>query len=161
MLCLAVGLFALWAQAGNAQAPTTTTVTFFEGANGTFNIVDNAPKSPARNPESKKFRFSIGDEIAFANPVLNQKGGTRIGTLYGNGTIVKGKTFGSASVSIRVVVAMNNGDQIVAEGVFAFAQNDIRVAVIGGTGTYAGARGSVVSHNFNDGSAQDTLTLIP
>ena len=161
MLCLAVGLFALWAQAGNAQAPTTTTVTFFEGANGTFNLIDNAPKSPVKNPDSKKFRLSVGDEFLFSNPVFNQKGGTRIGTLFGKATFVKGKTFPSASAMIHVVVAFSNGDQLVADGYFALSQNDIRVAVTGGTGTYAGARGSVVSHNNPDGSSQDTVTLIP
>src|SRR5262245_4919104 len=118
VLCLAVGLFALWAQAGSAQAPTTTTVSFSGGENGTFNVVDNAPKSPAKNPDSKKFRLSVGDEFLFANPVFNQKGGTRIGTLYGHATIVKGKTFPSASALIHVVIAFNNGDQLAADGYF-------------------------------------------
>ena len=162
MLFMAVGLFALWAQAGSAQAPTTTTLSLYEPANGgTFKIVDNAPKSPSANPGSRKFRLSVGDGIIFSNPVLNQKGGTRVATLYVDGTIVKGGRFSSASVLSRVVLVFTNGDQLTAQGVFSFSGADVRIAVVGGTGQYQGARGFVVSHNNADDSSQDTITLLP
>jgi hypothetical protein len=99
--------------------------------------------------------------LLFSNRVFDHKGGTRVATLYGNGTVIKGKTFASASVMIEVVVVFTNGDQINAHGVFAFAQNDVRIAIIGGTGVYQGAHGFVVSHNNADDSSQDTLTLLP
>jgi Dirigent-like protein len=162
VLFVAVGVFALWAQAGSAQAPAPTTLSLYESATGsTFKIIDNAPKSPVTNPGSKKYRFSVGDGFLFSNRVLDHKGGTRIATLYGEGTVVKGKTFASASVMLHVVVVFTNGDQINAHGVFAFAQNDVRLAIVGGTGAYAGARGFVVSHSNPDDSSQDTLTLLP
>jgi hypothetical protein len=162
MLFVAVGVFALWAQAGSAQAPGPTTLSLYESATGsTANIVDNAPRSPAKNPESKKYRFSVGDEVLFSNRVFDHKGGTRVATIYGDSRIIKGKTFASASLMLQVVVVFTNGDQINAQGVFAFASSDVRVAIIGGTGAYQGARGSVVSHNNADGSSQDTLTLLP
>jgi hypothetical protein len=161
MLFVAVGVFALWAQAGSAQAPAATTLSLYEGANGTFSLVDNAPKSPSKNPGSKKFRFSVGDQVLFANPAFDHKGGTRVGTVYGFGPIIKGKTFASASTMIDVVVVFTNGDQINAHGVFSFSQSDVRVAITGGTGAYAGARGFVVSHNNPDGSSQDTATILP
>ncbi len=126
MLFLAVGLFALWAQAGSAQAPATTTLTFFEPeAGGTFKVVDNAPKSPARNPESRKYRFSIGDELIFSQQLLNQKGGTRQGTIYGDFKVVKGKTFNDIVVIGSVVYVLNNGDQINAHGVFKLSASDV------------------------------------
>jgi hypothetical protein len=157
-----VGLFALWAQAGSAQAPTTTTLTFFEPeAGGTFKIVDNAPKSPSKNPESRKYRFSLGDELIFTQKLLNQKGGTRQGTIYGDFKVVKGKTFNDIVVIGSVVYVLNNGDQINAHGVFKLSASDVSGAVVGGTGAYAGARGTVASHNNADGSSQDTLTLLP
>jgi hypothetical protein len=162
MLLIAAAVFALWAQAGSAQAPTTTTLSLYEATAGsTFSLVDNAPRSPVRNPESRRFRFSVGDEILLSNPVFDRKGGTRLGTLYGNGRIIRGRTFASASVMIDVVIVFANGDQLNAHGVFAFSQDDVRVAIIGGTGAYAGARGSVVSHSNDDGSSQDTITLLP
>jgi hypothetical protein len=159
---VAATVFALWAQAGSAQAPGVTTLSFYEPATGgTFKLVDNAPRSPVKNPESRKFRFSVGDEIFFSNPVLDHKGGTRVATLYGNGTIVKGKTFRSAAAMIRVVLVFTNGDQLNAQGVFSFTSDDVRIAVIGGTGAYQGARGAVLSHNNPDDSSQDTVTLLP
>ncbi|HEX7300583.1 MAG TPA: hypothetical protein VF257_16415 [Solirubrobacteraceae bacterium] len=161
MLFLAVGLFALWAQAGSAQAPGPITLSFYEPANGgTFNVVDNAPRSPVKNPESRRYRFSIGDEVLFSQSVFDRKGGTKQGTIYGEATVVKGRTFRSVLFLGRVVYVLNNGDQITAHGVFAFAA-DARVPVTGGTGAYEGRRGTVVSHNNADGSSQDTLTLLP
>ena len=162
MLFLAVALFALWAQAGSAQAPAPTTLSLYESATGsTFKIVDNAPRSPVSNPGSKKFRFSVGDGFLFSNRVLDHKGGTRIATLYGEGTVVKGKTFASVSTLSRVTLVFTNGDQIAAQGVFGFSGTDVRIAIVGGTGVYAGAHGFVVSHNNADDSSQDTLTLLP
>jgi Dirigent-like protein len=162
MLFVAVGVFALWAQAGSAQAPGPTTLSLYEPANGgTFKILDNAPRSPAKNPASKKYRFSVGDQLIFSNPVLDHKGGTRVATLYVEATVVKGKTFASVVTSSRVVLVFTNGDQLAAQGVFSFSGADVRIAIVGGTGTYQGARGSVVSHNNADDSSQDTITLLP
>jgi hypothetical protein len=161
MLFVAVGVFALWAQAGSAQAPGPTTVSFFEPANGgTFKIVDNAPRSPVKNPESRKYRFSVGDELLFTQALFNQKGGTRVGTLYGDFKVVSGKTFASLVVHGDVVYVLNNGDEIVAHGVASLTK-DARVPVVGGTGAYNGARGTLLSHNNPDDSTQDTLTLLP
>jgi hypothetical protein len=162
MLFVASAGFALWAQAGSAQAPAATTLSFYEsGTGGTFNIVDQAPRSPAKNPQSKKYRFSVGDEVLFSERVFDHKGGTRLGTLYGVGKVVKGTTFFNVLVMAQVVYAFNNGDQLVAHGVFSFAK-DARVPITGGTGAYQGARGSVVSVNSTtDDSSQDTVTLLP
>lgn len=161
MLFVAVGVFALWAQAGSAQAPGPTTLSFFEPANGgTFKIVDNAPRSPVKNPESRKYRFSVGDELLFSQAFFDHKGGTRLGTLYGDFKIVSGKTFATLLVQGDVTYVLNNGDQIVAHGVASLSK-DARVAIVGGTGAYQAARGSVTSHNNPDDSSQDTLTLLP
>jgi hypothetical protein len=161
VLFVAVGLLALWAQAGSAQAPGPTTLSFYEAATGgTFKIVDNAPRSPVKNPGSKKYRFSVGDQVLFTEPILDRQGGTKVATLYGDAVVVKGKTFASGVVLGRVVYVFANGDQITAHGVFSFA-TDARVAITGGTGAYQGARGFVVSHNNADGSSLDTLTLLP
>jgi hypothetical protein len=162
MLFVAVGVFALWVQAGSAQAPAATTLSFYEPANGgTFNIIDTAPRSPVKNPGSKKYRFSVGDQLIITNPLLDHKGGTRVGTLYLEATVVKGKTFNSLTVLSRAVLVFTNGDQLTAQGIFGFSGADVRIAIVGGTGAYAGARGFVVSHNNADDSSQDTITLLP
>jgi hypothetical protein len=89
----------------------------YEPANGgTFKILDNAPRSPVKNPGSRKYRFSVGDQLIFSNPVLDKKGGTRLATLYAEATVVSGKTFANVKALSRVTLVLINGDQIVAEG---------------------------------------------
>jgi hypothetical protein len=153
-------MVALPASAG-AQVPGSTTLTFFEpDAGGTFKLVDTAPKSPTANPESRRFRFSVGDQVLFSNQLFDRQGGTRQGTLYGVATVIKGKTFASISVMAQVVYVLTDGSQLVANGVFSFAQPTAQAAITGGSGRYAGARGSVVSKS-SASSSTDTLTLLP
>jgi Dirigent-like protein len=156
-----VAASAVAAPTGSAQAPGPTTLSLYEPANGgSFKIVDNAPRSPVSNPESRKYRFSVGDEFIFSNPVLDKKGGSKVATLYVKATVVSGKTFASVNTLSNVVLAFNDGSQLHAAGVFSFSK-DVRIAITGGTGIYIGARGQVVSHSNADDSSQDTITLLP
>ena len=155
-----IGGLALLPASGGAQDPGATTLSFFEpNGGGTFRIVDSPPRSPSRNPGNRRFRFSSGDQLTFTNPLLDRAGGTRVGTLYGNVTVVRGRTFANAVVIGQVVFVFTDRSQIVAQGVFSLA-DDAQVAIVGGSGRYAGARGSVVSVTTARGS-QDTLTLLP
>ena len=113
-----------------------------------------------RNPENRRYRFSMGDQLTFSNPVLDRAGGTRVGTLYGTVTVVKGRTFRNIKVLGQVVFEFTDGSQITAHGVFALADESVEVPIVGGSGRYAGARGSVSSETVANGS-QDTLTLLP
>jgi hypothetical protein len=145
---------------GSAQTPGARTVSLFEtNAGQRFAFVDNAPKSPVGNPESRRFRFSMGDKIVFANPLLDQRGGNRVGVLYGEGTVVRGRTFANIVLLGTVTFALSDGSQIAGAGTFTPGQT-ARVAVTGGTGAYEGARGTIVSQEVQGGS-QDTLTLLP
>jgi hypothetical protein len=149
---------------GNAQsppAPGATTLTFYEPNSAeTFSILDNAPKSPVKNPESKKYRFSVGDQVTFSNALFDKAGGTRLGTLYVTATVVKGKTFDNVSLLARGAYVLNNGDQISLLGVFSFATPNVRLPIVGGTGAYNGARGTLASTEAKN-SSTDTLTLLP
>ena len=46
----------------------------------------------SRNPESRRYRFSLGDKLIFLNPLLDRRGGSPAGTLYGDATVVGGRT---------------------------------------------------------------------
>jgi hypothetical protein len=152
---------AVAAPSGSAQAPGPTTLSLYEPANaGSFRIIDNRPRSPVRNPESRKYRFSNGDELIFSNPVLDKKGGSKVATLYVKATVVQGKTFSTVKTISHAVLVFTDGSQINAEGVFGF-DGDVRIAITGGTGRYLGARGDVVSRSNADDSSQDTITLLP
>ncbi len=147
-------------QSGSAQAPGTTTLKFYTSdAQSTFRIVDNAPKSPVKNPESRKYRFSIGDQFVFVSPLFDKKGGTRQGRLYATATIVGGKTFRDISAETTGTYVLNDKSQIAAQGFFSFS-DDLRLAVVGGTGRYEGARGHLSSVS-DETSSTDTITLLP
>ena len=156
----AVGAALGVAGTGGAQTPGARTLSFFETVSGSrFAIVDNAPKSPAPNPGSRRFRFSMGDKLEFANPLLDRQGGNRVGVLYGEGTVVSGRTFANVVLLAHVTFALSDGSQIAGLGTFSPGKT-ARVALIGGTGAYEGARGTIVSQEVQGGS-QDTLTLLP
>jgi hypothetical protein len=160
VLALAVAGGLATAASGGAQTPGSRTLSFFETDTGSrFNIVDNAPKSPVRNPESRRYRFSLGDQVVFVNPLLDQRGGNRVGALYGAGTVVAGRSFANLVLLGTVTFTLSDGSQIAAVGTFTPGQT-ARVAIIGGTGAYEGARGTAVSQEVQGGS-QDTLTLLP
>lgn len=145
---------------GSAQVPGSTTLTFYEpDAGSTFRFIDNAPKSPTPNPESRRYRFSVGDEVVFTSPLFDRKGGARQGTLYTTAKVVKGGNFAKVSLIAQAVYVLNDGSQIAASGLFSFSK-DANVAIVGGSGRYAGARGSLASVSAKD-SSTDTLTLLP
>jgi hypothetical protein len=130
----ATAALALVVPGGNAQVPGSRTVTFYEPPeSGTFAIVDNAPRSPAKNPESRRYHFSAGDEIVFSSHLLDKAGGTRVGTLYVKATVVSGKTFADIKALGNGVFELNDGSQIEVNGTFKF-NGAVRVAVTGGTG---------------------------
>jgi hypothetical protein len=155
-----VAVLAVVVASGGAQAPGARTLTFFESdAQGTFKIVDIRPKSPSKNPESRRFRFSVGDRFLISQPVLDRKGGKKAGTTYAESAVVKGGSFDKSTFLIHGVLRLANG-QIVAEGVFKGSQNTSTLAVIGGAGAYEGARGSFTSKTVKGGT-QDTVHLLP
>jgi hypothetical protein len=158
----ATAALAIAVPGGSAQTPGSQTVTFYEPAeSGSFAIVDNAPRSPVRNPANRRYRFSAGDELVFSSHLLDRAGGTRQGTLYVKATVVSGRTIANVKALGTGVFELNDGSQIVATGTFRLGSGDVRLAVTGGTGTYAGARGVLVSTTNPDDSSVDTITLLP
>ena len=148
------------APAGGAQMPGGRTLTFLDDTNhGTQTFVDSAPKSPVRNPQSGRFRLSTGDTLYVRSPILDDEGGKRIGTAYSQFTVLKGHSFANAVFRGHGTFRLHDG-QIVADGVFKIANATNTVAVLGGTGAYEGARGSLTFTEVEHGS-QDTFHLLP
>jgi hypothetical protein len=119
--------------------------------------VDNAPKSPSKNPESSRFRLSAGDELVNRTPMLDRKGGARVGASYAHAIVVKGRRFESASLHANIVLALGDGT-ITLAGLVGAAQRPL--AVTGGTGAYEGARGSATEKETGSG-AELTIRLLP
>jgi hypothetical protein len=144
---------------GSAQAPGERTLTFYEDASHeTGRLIDEAPKSPTKNPGSKRFRLSVGDRLVRTTPILDKKGGKRIGTEYTDVTIVKGNGFVNATYLGHAVVKLRDG-QIAVTVAFKPAKTNT-FAVIGGTGAYEGARGSATAVDDGNGGPV-TAHLLP
>src|SRR5215218_4254268 len=128
------------ATTGSAQSTDARTLTLFQDvAHESHSLVDNAPRSPARSPDSRRFRLSVGDELVARTPVLDRSGGTRTGTLYAHAAVVSGRTFQTAMLQAHAVLVLGDG-AIVLAGLAGESEQPF--AVVGGTGAYEGARGS-------------------
>jgi hypothetical protein len=156
----ALAVTVVLAASGGAQTPGAHTLTFLDDtSHATQNFVDSAPKSPVRNPQSRRFRLSTGDTLYVHSPILDHAGGTRIGTAYSQFTVVSGNGFANAVFRGHGAFKLRDG-QIAADGILRPANATNTVAVQGGTGAYEGARGSLTFTQVSNGS-QDSFHLLP
>lgn len=145
---------------GSAAAAGEQTLSFYEDASKETNrFVDNEPKSPSANPNSPEFRLSVGDEGASRTPVLDSRGGTRIGTAFAYGTVAGGSSFRNAVIPGQIVIDLGDGE-IVVSGAVRNGQPTQTFAVTGGTGAYEGDRGSATETEQGYGSLI-TVHLLP
>ena len=134
------------------------TITFRELNRGArFGYIDNAPKNRAR----RKPIYSIGDQIVFANPLAGTNG--RIGELRATCTITKrapatNNGFPAAHPFCTGAFILKDGALFVQ---VVDAGGDVTSgAVVGGTGLYAGSRGTFTSATTRSG-ANDEVDLLP
>ena len=134
----------------SAESTEGRTLTLFQDVAHEANaFIDNAPKSPSKNADSRRFRLSAGDNLIARTPILDRRGGKHVGTLYAQATVVQGKRFENAALQAQAIL-------VLADGTIAFAGlagvGDRPFAVIGGTGAYDGARGTATEKEMNSGA---------
>ena len=120
---------------------------------GPFHFVDLPPQNgPGRT-------VSAGDLVILTNP-LTGRDGARAGTLHAVCTVTDPRS------SVETAIFQCNGSYVLRRGTLAVSAigpvagaSTLRIAVTGGTGAYAGARGTVVSHRGRSGSRTDTVRL--
>jgi hypothetical protein len=153
---LAAAALAVTAPAG-AQTPTAQTLTVIEqDSAGTFDIVDNAPKS---RRQGARMRFSVGDAIVISNPVVDAQR-RRIGRARGVCFITKPGTFARAEADCLAVFTLTNGNLYGALPL-VFSDDRSTGVIYGGTGTYAGLHGTWESASTSEDTSTDTFTLTP
>ena len=139
------------ATAGAAQSSPVRTLTLFQDtSHETDSLVDNAPKSPTTNTDSPRFRLSAGDELVSFTPVLDRRGGRRLGALYTKAVVARGSSFDNAVLQAEGILVLRRGTIAVA-GLAGRSRSPF--AVVGGTGVYEGARGSVTERESGSGAA--------
>jgi hypothetical protein len=148
-LAVAVGLCVV-AAAGAAKT-TETTFRLVEKDEG-FNFVDN-------KPTSTKHVASIGDMFAFTSSLWTP-GHKRAGSVNASCIVTSGGTHPIFECTGTFSLA---GGQLELQATMRENDNPTQIAIVGGTGAYEGARGSVksVSRGENSVYSDDTVHLLP
>lgn len=156
-----VGAVAVFSGAGSAQEPQGRTLTITDSRNGaTFAFIDNAPKT--RLVRGEPHRMSVGDEIVLVNRLTTESGGRGRGSFH---CAVLEAARGSAgkAVSLCTVDLTLPDGHLTGSGKADFFANRLTFPITGGTGAYAGARGTLTRvegpERVNGGT--DTIRLLP
>jgi hypothetical protein len=118
--------------------------------------VDHPPKSPKGGTER---RLSKDDTLVITNP-LRDTSNRPIGRVRVTCAVTKAGSFDKAAADCLGVFQMKAG-KIYVTLPLDFASSTTNGTVLGGTGAYAGLRGTWTSVQHQDGSATDTFTLAP
>jgi hypothetical protein len=156
---VAVGFAAMLVAAASAGAATSpraavkpTTFHLVE-IDHSFNLIDNPPKL-----KSRRDFVSAGDAFVFTSE-LRTKGGKHAGWLDVQCTFVSGGKFGVAECQ---GIFRLGGGSLVGAATTTMADSPTEIAILGGTGVYAGMRGQVRSvpvGGENGNRTNDTFTL--
>ena len=106
-------------------------------------FVNNAQKGKKSGP---------GDVVVYANPVFDRHG-TRVGTDHAICTVLS-----ATQSQCDATLALPKG-QIVTHGLEG-SKTGFEVAVIGGTGSYAGARGTMTTTSIKNGRSILLINLL-
>ena len=155
-LLITASLAALgWAGTAAAQTPSPQALTLIETARGgTTHVVDRPPVS--RQGGANR-RLTKDDTLVITNP-LRDTSGRRAGRLRASCAVTKAGGFDSAAGDCLGVFQLKAG-RIYVTVPLNLAATTTTGSVLGGTGAYAGVRGTWTSVQRRNGSARDTLTL--
>jgi hypothetical protein len=147
------------ASSGSAQQPGERTLTLTERNNlGTFKLVDNPPRNP-RGVSESRFRLSLGDMFVFATTLFDAANELRVGRVAATCTVIKRGSFDTAGFQCAGSIRVREGT-IEVQGLAGFGRTAVRLAVIGGTQAYEGARGTFAGTESGRTST-DVIHLLP
>ncbi len=148
---VAIGVLG-WRSPASAQAPGATVLNVTELEQGsTFTHVRNT-KTKNRNSNLR------GDQIVFTNRVADAAGKV-VGKLHVECVTTKGSSnFRTSQAACSGVMTLTGGS-LTLQALVSPGVATTHGAITGGTGLYAGARGSLVSVEGKSGS-KDTITLL-
>lgn len=118
----------------------------------TIKVIEHAETDTVRHIGPASEEDSVGDVLAFANPVFDSENQKRVGS--DNGQCVR-TVVGKAWECIWTVRL--SGGQITVEGPFEEGK-DTTLAITGGTGDYKDASGQMTLHARNVGETEYDFT---
>jgi hypothetical protein len=130
------------AAASSAASAGVASLRFYERP-GPTSFINNAPKGK---------KAGRGDIVIYANPVFDRRG-TQVGTDHGVCTVLNDQQSQCDSTLV-----LPKG-QIVTHGIQG-ARGSFEMAVIGGTGFYSGAHGSMTTRPIKDGGSTLVINLL-
>jgi hypothetical protein len=140
-----------------AQAPPAP-LSFTELDKGsTFSYIDNPPRSRIRR--GAPVRTSPGDVFLFSNPLRNAAGAS-IGRLRVTCTVTTAGPISRLHAECLGRYGLTNGNVYAAANISFASDAPVAGAVLGGTGAYAGARGTFTSTQTGD-DTNTTITFLP
>jgi hypothetical protein len=152
-------LAALIIGSAGGQAPQGRTIVLTElPKTASFGFVDNPPKTKL-TAEGEPRRFSPGDSETFSIPVADQQG-KRVGRFDGQCVVVRLGGPRNHEEYCAGAYRLQDGVISIATALIGDTGN-YSAAVSGGTGAYAGTRGTLESVTSNSGQTTDTLRLLP
>ena len=146
---------AVLATSGSANHPGSRTFTLIE-AGGNFEFRDNPPRTQNRRNPS----VSAGDLLLITSRLLNQEN-SRVGRLDAVCTATgPGRTFNRAHFHCSGTYTLSDGS-LALSAAFKGSEENAPIAVVGGTGAYEGAHGSVTSRNLPRDRTESTVHISP
>jgi hypothetical protein len=148
---LVLGGTAVGAAAVRQTTPRSVTFHLVEKQFG-FNFVDNPPRQGRNAPPL------MGDQFVFSSE-LRTRGGAHAGWIDATCVVSRGGRNGTGPC---YGIFSLKGGQLSAMAQFTFQGNTTHIAIVGGTGVYAGASGTVdsVSRGENSPFTDDTFHLL-
>jgi hypothetical protein len=135
----------------NAKNSGVTTIRLVE-KDKAFHFVDNPPLGGQNRPPS------MGDEFVFTSELLTRSG-KHAGMLHATCTVTAG---GKDTVSTCFGTFGLKGGQLAAMTTIVGETRTDHIAIVGGTGIYAGVRGEVISVDRGENTpySDDTIRLL-
>jgi hypothetical protein len=109
---------------------------------------------------------SGGDVYVFDGPLVDSEEKETIGNVYGTQTSISLDS-NSETVQAMITYDLGHGDRITVGGISQYPRGDVGLVenqeferpILGGTGRYAGANGTVTSVRRSDGSYEHTFEI--
>jgi hypothetical protein len=151
---------AIVAATAGGQAPQGRTITLTELAKGaSFGFVDNPPKTRF-NREGEPRKLSPGD-VEVESVTVADPQGAHVGRAAAYCVLTRPGVVRRHEEECTVSYRLTDGTITVADLFAGSETSDWTAAIVGGTGAYDGARGTLKSVTGSNGSRTDTLQLLP
>jgi allene oxide cyclase len=103
---------------------------------------------------------SAGDMLLIDRPLYDPKTGRQVGTSVAEGTFIRVFPDGDVLFAFNATNKLEGGE-LSTQGAFRFSEVESTFAIVGGTGAFARARGTVTLRTVDANTMQFTFNVLP